>query len=121
MPYDERLADRIRRLIGKRNGFVEKKMFGGLAFLLDGRMCCGLIKNDLVIRVGPEKYEKALTEPNARPMDFTGRPIKGFVFVSSDGYETDSALAKWLDLAVDFVSTLPEKKSKAAKASVRPA
>lgn len=109
MAYDEKLADRIRKILARRKGLTEKKMFGGLAFLLHGKMCCGALKDDLVVRVGPEQYESALSRPHARPMDLTGRPLKGFVFVSLNGYKTDKALAKWVEQAVEFVMTLPRK------------
>ena len=109
MAYDEKLADRIRKVLARHKALTERKMFGGIAFMLRGKMCCGVLKNDLVVRVGPEHYEKALSRPHARPMDFTGRPIKGFVFVSSGGYQTDKVLAKWVKQAVDFALSLPRK------------
>lgn len=84
-------------------------MFGGIAFMLHGKMCCGVVKDDLVVRVGPEQYEKALSQPHARPMDFTGRPLRGFVFVDPTGYKTDKPLAKWVEQAVEFAMTLPRK------------
>lgn len=107
--YDEKLADRVRQALSGRKGLTEKKMFGGVAFMLRGNMCCGVVKNDLVIRFGPHGYDKALHEPHARPMDFTGRPLKGFVFVDPGGYRTDKALAKWVKQAVNFARTLPSK------------
>ncbi|HEU4402757.1 MAG TPA: TfoX/Sxy family protein, partial [Candidatus Polarisedimenticolia bacterium] len=106
------LAGRIRRIIGKRRGAVEKKMFGGLAFMLDGRMCCGIIGRDLMVRVGPERYEEALAEPHTRPMDFTGRPLTGFVYVAPAGYESDAAVRRWIGWGVAFVSTLPAKRGR---------
>jgi len=109
MAYDERLADRIRKVLSGRQRLTEKKMFGGIAFMLRGHMCCGVVKNDLVIRIGPERYEKALSQPHARPMDFTGRPLKGFVFVGPNGYKTDKALAKWVARAIQFIMTLARK------------
>lgn len=109
MVYDERLADRIRKMLARQKGLTEKKMFGGIAFMLNGNMCCGVVKNNLVLRIGPKNYEKALAEPHVRPMDFTGRPLRGFVFVGPGGYQTDEDLAKWVKRAVDFVSSLPAK------------
>ncbi|MBI4490559.1 MAG: TfoX/Sxy family protein [Deltaproteobacteria bacterium] len=109
MAYDEKSADRIRKLLTRRKGVTEKKMFGGVAFMLRGHMCCGVVNGDLVVRVGPERYEKALSLPHTRPMDFTGRPLKGFVFVGPGGCKTDKALAKWLKEAVNFAATLPQK------------
>jgi len=77
--------------------------------MVRGNMCCGVVKNDLVVRVNPEDYEKALTEPHARPMDFTGRPLRGFVYIGPDGYRTDKALSKWVKRAVGFTASLPRK------------
>ena len=81
MAYDEKLAQRVRALVGARKGFSEKKMFGGVAFLIDGKMCCGVLKDDLVARISVEDYEDALSKPHVRPMDFTGRPMRGYVYV----------------------------------------
>ena len=111
MAYDEKLADRTRELLAHRNEFIEKKMFGGLSFMLGGNMCCGIIKEDLVVRVGPDSYEDALAKPHARPMDFTGRPLKGMVFVGPEGYQTDEGLMYWLDQALTFALSLPPKTS----------
>lgn len=110
MAYDEDLAERARAGLMGRKGFSERKMFGGIAFMLDGRMCCGVLKSDLMVRVSPEDHEKMLREPHARPMDFTGRPMKGFLFVDPGGHRTEMALGTWIDRSVAFVSTLPEKK-----------
>ena len=81
-------------------------MFGGLAFLRDGRMFCGILKDDLMVRVGPECHEAALAEAHARPMDFTGRPMNGYIFVSPGGSRTEKAIKKWVDQAAAFVATL---------------
>ena len=107
MSYDEKLADRIRRALGPRDDVEERKMFGGLAFLRGGRMFCGISKDDLMVRVGPEGYEAALEKPHVRPMDFTGRPLKGYVYVAPDGRRTDAALRAWVNLSASFVGTLP--------------
>ena len=109
MVYDEKLASRIRQILTTQKGLAEKKMFGGIAFMLNGNMCCGVVKNDLLIRTGAEKYEKALTEPHVRPMDFTRRSLTGFVFVSLEGCRTDEDLKKWLKRAIDVTSSLPAK------------
>jgi hypothetical protein len=85
-------------------------MFGGLTFLVRGHMCCGVVGDDLVVRVGPERYADAVSRPGARPMDFTGRSLKGFVYVGPTGYVTDRTLAKWVRLATEYVSSLPAKK-----------
>src|SRR5688572_14770524 len=108
MVYNERLAGRIHAL-AKRRGLAEKKMFGGVAFMLDGNMCFGVHKEDLMVCVGAEQYGRALALPGARPMDITGRPMKGFVFVSSGGIAKDATLKKWLDMGMDFASSLPKK------------
>lgn len=74
--------------------------------MLHGKMCCGVLKDGLVVRVGPERYAAALATPHARPMDFTGRPLRGFLFVAAGGYKTDTTLRKWVQQAVDFTSSL---------------
>ena len=106
MAYDAQLAERVRRLLARRKDITEKKMFGGLAFLLRGKMCCGVLQEDLVVRVGPERYAAAVAAPHARPMDFTGRPLRGFLFVAAAGYKTDAALRKWLQQAIEFASSI---------------
>jgi len=120
MAYDETLAERVRKALAKRKGVTEKKMFGGLAFMLRGHMCCGVLKDELMLRVGAEQAEKALrraesarrakqTAATTRPMDFTGKPMKGMLFVLPDGMKTAAALKKWVDMATNFVSALPKK------------
>ncbi len=106
MAYNEKLAERVRESIkGKRN-LTEKKMFGGLAFLLKGKMFCGIVKDDLMVRTGPELYEQALAKPHSRPMDFTGKPMKGFVYVGPQGYKTAKSLSTWISLGMDYASKL---------------
>jgi uncharacterized protein YdhG (YjbR/CyaY superfamily) len=107
--YDENLAARIRRALAKRTDVVEKKMFGGLCFMVGGAMCCGLTKTDFMVRVGPDRYDDALAQPHARPMDFTGRPLAGLVYVAPEGLRSPAALAKWVGRGVSFVSSLPPK------------
>jgi hypothetical protein len=108
--YDEGLMQRIREFLADRHlSPVEKKMFGGVAFMLQGNFVCGLNKDNLVVRVGPERYAEALAHPHAREMDFTGRPMKGWVYVSSVGYEADEDLAQWLQQGLDFALSLPPK------------
>lgn len=111
MAYDEKLAGRVRKSLATRKKITEKRMFGGLAFLLGGRMCCGVLNEDLVVRVGPERYATALSRAHTRPMDFTGRPLTGFVYVGWRGVKTDAALAKWVREAAEFALTLPEGKA----------
>ena len=86
-------------------------MFGGLCFMVKGSMCCGLTGTAFMVRVGPDQYEEALAQPHARPMDFTGRPLAGMVYVDPVGYSTDVDIAKWVQRGVTFVSALPPKKS----------
>lgn len=105
MAYNEILAERIRKILSGHKGLREKKMFGGISFMLNGRMCCGVLKDDLVIRVDPEHYAKALAKPHVRPRDFTGRPMKGFLFVGPGGHHTDESLAKWVKQAADFAAS----------------
>jgi len=109
MPYDEGLAQRIRDALDERLDVVEKKMFGGVAFLVRGNMCVGVIGEDLMVRVGPDAYAEALRQPHAREMDFTGRPMKGFVQVASRGVESDKNLQRWIARGLDFASALPVK------------
>lgn len=115
MSYDEKTADRVRRILSRRTDVVEKKMFGGLCFMVSGSMGCGITKTAFMVRVGPEHYQEALAQPHARPMDFTGRPLTGMVYVDPAGYRTDVALAKWVARGVDFAAGPPAKK-RAAKA-----
>ena len=109
MAYDERLAKRIRRALSGREGLSEKKMFGGIAFMLNGNMCCGIVGDELMLRVGRERFEETLARPHARPMDFTGRPMKGMVYVGPEGIQSDAGLAAWLGRGIDFAATLPPK------------
>src|SRR5687767_7603818 len=115
MAYDEGLAERIRGVLNERSGVSEKRMFGGIAFLVDGHMSVGIVQDKLMVRVGPESYDRVLRERHARRMDFTGRPMKGFVYVVADGYETDADLQRWVDLGVRFVTSLPAKPPKGRK------
>lgn len=109
MAYDEGLAQRLRELFANKSNVVEKKMFGGIAFMLSGNMCCGVVDDTLMARVGPEQYKDALCEPHAREMDFTGKPMKGFVYVDAEGIESDKALQSWVGICERFVKTLPGK------------
>ncbi len=109
MAYDSKLADRVRTALEGHLGLVEKKMFGVIAFMLNGNMCCGVINDDLMVRVGPDGFEDALARPHARPMDFTGRPMKGFVFVGPEGTQTESNVEKWVLRGVAFAGSLPAK------------
>jgi TfoX/Sxy family transcriptional regulator of competence genes len=112
--FDEHLAARIRSALASRTDVVEKRMFGGLAFMVNGRMCCGIVKNDLMLRVGASRQQAMLAKPHARVMDFTGRPSNGMIYVSPEGLRTDTALRSWLGEALEFVMS-PEMSAKAAK------
>ncbi len=112
MAFDEDLANRVRRILRKIDGVSEKKMFGGLCFLINGNMALGISREDLMIRVRPETYEKLLAQPNVRKMDFTGKPLKGFLYVGAKGRDTDRALRKWVSKSVDFAMSLPPKPKK---------
>ena len=109
MAYDEDLANRIREALASRDDVTERKMFGGLAFMAGGHMCCGVTGSALMLRLGPEGSEAALDEPHTRPMDFTGRPLTGFVYVEPDGTSSDADLKRWVERAEAFVATLPPK------------
>jgi TfoX/Sxy family transcriptional regulator of competence genes len=109
MAYDEGLAQRVREALGELPELVEKKMFGGIGFMVQGNMACGVNGDELIVRVGPEGYQEALTKPHARPFDMTGRPMKGWVWVASEGYESDMALEDWVRLGVEFALSLPPK------------
>jgi len=100
MAYDEGLAQRIRSALSGRDDVVEKKMFGGLTFMVGGRMAIGVVRDDLMVRVGPDGHDAALNEPGVRPMDFTGRPMRGMVYVASAVVATDEDLRRWVDRAV---------------------
>jgi hypothetical protein len=108
--YDEKAANRVRRLLGNRQDVIEMKMMGGLIFMVGGHMCCGVKRAELIVRVGREAYEVVLGEPHVRPLGFAGpRQPRGFVIVDAAGYRTEAALAKWIGRGLDFVSTLPPK------------
>ncbi len=109
MPFDERLAQRVRDILAEECLAKERRMFGGLAFMVNGHMCCGIVGEDLVVRVGPEEHEQALSQSHVRPMNFTGRPMKGFVYVDSGGYRTKISLKTWIKRGLRFVLSLPPK------------
>ena len=109
MPYDDGLAHRIRRILGDRSDLEEREMFGGVGFMVAGNLVCGVHDDKLLARVGPEAYEDALEEPHARPMDFTGRPMRGLVFVDPPGVATDEDLHDWVERCRSFAESLPPK------------
>jgi len=113
LAYDEQVARRMRAALAKHPDVVEKRMFGGLAFLLHGHMCCGVVGDEVMVRVGPAAYDAALSRAHVRPMDFTGRPLRGFVYVEVAGFASSGDLKAWVARAIDFASSLPPKKRRA--------
>ena len=109
MAYDEDLADRVRALLAGRSSVREQKMFGGLAFMLDGNMACGILGGELVVRVGRENLHYALSQPASRPFDMTGRPMRNFVYVAAEGLATDEGLAHWAGQGIAYAESLPPK------------
>jgi TfoX/Sxy family transcriptional regulator of competence genes len=109
MAYDEAMAERIREHFGLAPDVDERRMFGGLCFMVRGHMACGIANDSLMVRVGPDAYEAALAEPHARVMDFTGRPLRGMVYVSAEGVSTAGDLGSWIDRGAAFARGLPPK------------
>ncbi len=109
MAYDESLAERVRLELAYREGVSERRMFGGLCFMLHGNMALGIDKDRLMVRVGPEGYEAALQKPHARPMDMTGRPMRGFVVVPPKALGKEKDLRSWVEEGVDYALSLPPK------------
>ena len=104
MPYDELLAKRIRNILTPyQKHLEEKRMIGGLCFMYKGKMSCGIVKDDLMVRVVGEKYESSLQKPYCRVMDFTGKVLKGFLYVDKEGTQTEKQLRSWLELGIEFV------------------
>lgn len=108
MAYDEGLATRLREIVADELGMSERKMFGGIAFMCDGNMAFGIIGSELMARLGPDA-DAALTEPHVRAMDFTGKPMKGMIYVGEDGIADDAELARWVHRALAFARSLPPK------------
>lgn len=109
MAYDQELAERVRMVLKDVPGISKKEMFGGVGFLVDGNMACGVIGSDLIVRVGPPTYEEALAEPFTNPFDFTGRPMKGWITVEPRGSSSDQHLSGWVNRGVAFALSLPNK------------
>jgi TfoX/Sxy family transcriptional regulator of competence genes len=112
MVFDEDLASRTRAALGGVRGVTEIRMFGGLCFTVRGNMAVGVTGDDLMVRLAPDEGEAVLTQPGVRPMDFTGRPMKGFVYVGPEALKTERALVGWVSRGVAFAATLPPKKTK---------
>lgn len=109
MAYDEELLKRIRKVTNRIDGLKEKKMFGGITFMLNGNMAFGINETNMMVRVGPEKYEEALKQQYAKEMDFTGRPMKGIITVLSNGIENEKNIKHWIKKGLDFAGSLPAK------------
>ncbi|MBX2815728.1 MAG: TfoX/Sxy family protein [Saprospiraceae bacterium] len=113
MAYDDHLADRILQSLRRKTDNIEtKKMFGGLCYMVDGKMCVGAVGDKIMARIGPASYEESLTKAGCMPMDFTGRPMKGYVFVNDQGYDLDIDLDHWVDLALAFNPIAKSSKKK---------
>ena len=109
MAFDEQLANSVRKQLGRKPGLVEKKMFGGLAFLINGNMSVGVHGSELIVRIDPDATTAALKEPGARIFDLTGRPMKGWLLVGAAGVKDQASLTKWVRRGVDYAATLPKK------------
>jgi TfoX/Sxy family transcriptional regulator of competence genes len=115
MAFDERLAERVRVALAAVPGVTEKHMFGGLCFLVRGNMCCGIVGDTLMVRVGPDAYDDALARPHAREMDFTGRALRGMVYVAPEGVRAKRSLDAWVRRGSDFATSLPPKTKQTKK------
>jgi TfoX/Sxy family transcriptional regulator of competence genes len=113
MAYDNHLAERISNIFSSNKLVTEeKKMMGGLCYMLDDKMCCGIVKNELMARIGPDNYEEALKMPGCKKMNFTGRPMKGYVFVDPEAIDTEVQLEYWVNLCIDFNPLAKSSKKK---------
>lgn len=109
MAHNEELAERMRAQLKSVRGVVEKKMFGGIGFLVNGNMACGVNKQDLIVRLSDEDFEKATKQKHVRIFDMTGRPMKGWIMVSEEGYKSDKVLEGWIEKGIAFAKSLPKK------------
>ena len=115
MAYDQGLADRIRGIIDHRPGFSERKMFGGICFMLNGNMCCGVLKTDLIVKLSEQDAGSRLKNPHVRLFDFSGKPMKSMLYVSPAGCDSDATLHNWVEAACAFALQKAPKKSKTKK------
>lgn len=109
MAYDEGLAQRVREMLEDRDGFEAKQMFGGIGFMLQGNMCCGVSIEGLIVRVGPDQHDEALAQPHTAEFGPAGRTMRGWVTVAPEGLDEDEALSEWVRQGVEFALTLPPK------------
>ncbi len=109
MAYDEALASRVRETLGENPEITERKMFGGIAFMLSGNMAVGVSKDDLMVRIDPDDQDDALAEPGVRIFDMTGRPMKGWILVAPEATAEQANLQRWVDAGLDFAGSLPPK------------
>jgi TfoX/Sxy family transcriptional regulator of competence genes len=116
MPYDEELAERVRARVGDTAGVVELKMFGGWGVTVRGNMAVGVIQRDLIVRVGPDRYDELVAKPGARPFDFTGRPMRGWCYVDGGALTNGRSLNAWIDRGLEFARSLPPKSAKKRRA-----
>lgn len=109
MAYDEELAERVRAGLGARDNVTERRMFGGVAWMVAGNMACGVLGEELIVRLEPEEAEAALARPDTRPFDATGRPMRGFVMIDPTGLTEDSQLDRWVESGANRAASLPPK------------
>jgi hypothetical protein len=109
MAYDETLAERVRAALAGRDDVVEKRMFGGVAFMVRGHMSCGIVASTLMVRLAPVDADALVNERHVRPMDFTGRPMRGFLYIDPDGIKTAAMLQRWIERATTYVEAQPVK------------
>ena len=109
MAYNQGLADDLRARLGGRPGLSQREMFGGIAFMINGNMAVGVSGDDLMVRVGKDAHDEAVTRPGARDFDMSGRPMRGWILVSPEGFATERDLGRWVDQGVTFAEGLPPK------------
>src|SRR5579864_4726925 len=120
MPYDEKTAERVRRLLCGGKNLTEQPLMGGICFMVNGNMCCAVSgRGGLLVRVGPDAHAQMVREPHSGPMEMGSRIMKGYVRVAPEGYRTEGMLKKWLERGVDFVATLPSKAAKARRPAAK--
>ena len=109
MAYDKKLEERIQEKLKGTRGLIEKKMFGGVGFMIHGNMACGILKDDLIVRINPDQHDEVMKRPHIKPFDNMGRPMAGWLLVTPEGCKTDKALADWVKMGIDFAKSFPPK------------